>query len=130
MKIPPKIRQQILEVRRNNPQLTANMSDEDIVLLFMQADLTLEHDKPMTFLSSVQKKLTNQPVHQTRSPCLLMNVEYMANSCSPRAAGLKLKDTFWHNWKEAKKKPILTSRRSHIAHWERSTVSAAIWTRP
>lgn len=50
MKIPPEIQQQILEVRRNNPQLTANMSDEDIVLLLMQADLTLEHGKPMTFI--------------------------------------------------------------------------------
>jgi tetratricopeptide (TPR) repeat protein len=43
------LQQQILQVRRDNPQLTAKMSDEDIVVLLQQADQTLAHGEPMVF---------------------------------------------------------------------------------
>jgi hypothetical protein len=42
MAIPPEIRQQILQVRRDNPHLTAYMSDEQIAALLLQAELTLQ----------------------------------------------------------------------------------------
>jgi tetratricopeptide (TPR) repeat protein len=47
---PIDLSQQILQVRRDNPQLTANMSDDDITVLLQQADLALEHGKPMRFV--------------------------------------------------------------------------------
>ena len=50
MEISPEVRQQIQEYRRVNPKLASGMSDEDILLLLQQADLTLEHGKPMTFV--------------------------------------------------------------------------------
>ena len=58
MDIPPEIRKEILKLRQDNPQLTAAMSDEEIVLLLQQADLTLEHGQPMKFL--VQRPDTAQ----------------------------------------------------------------------
>ena len=46
---PSDLNQQILKVRQDNPELTADMSDEDIALLLQQADLTVELGKSMTF---------------------------------------------------------------------------------
>lgn len=43
------VQQQILKIRRDNPQITANMSDDDIIVLLQQADQTLAHGKPMIF---------------------------------------------------------------------------------
>ncbi len=40
MAIPPEIRQQILQMRRDDPHLTAHMSDEEIVVLLQQTELT------------------------------------------------------------------------------------------
>ena len=40
---------QILKVRRDNPQITAKMSDEDIMTLLQQADQTSERGEPMIF---------------------------------------------------------------------------------
>lgn len=42
--------QQILNVRQNNPTLTADMSDEDMAILLQQAELALEQGKPMKFV--------------------------------------------------------------------------------
>lgn len=53
MDIPPALREQILQVRRDNPQLTANMSDEDILLLLQQADLATAYGKPLSFRTPV-----------------------------------------------------------------------------
>jgi tetratricopeptide (TPR) repeat protein len=50
MKISPEMRQRIREFRSYNPQLASGMSDEDIVLLLQQADLTFEHGQIMKFL--------------------------------------------------------------------------------
>jgi tetratricopeptide (TPR) repeat protein len=49
------ISQQILKVRQDNPELTAKMSDDDIIILLQQADLALEHGKPMTFIMQTPK---------------------------------------------------------------------------
>lgn len=43
--IPPDIEQQILRVRRDNPGLTANMTDEDIVTLLQQANYALTKER-------------------------------------------------------------------------------------
>ena len=50
MEISSEMRQQIQEFRSCNPKLASGMSDEDIVLLLQQAELTLKHGKPMKFL--------------------------------------------------------------------------------
>lgn len=49
--IPPDIEQQILRVRRDNPGLTANMTDEDIVTLLQQADYALAKKRPITVIT-------------------------------------------------------------------------------
>ena len=43
------LQKHILKVRLDNPQITANMSDDDIVVLLQQADQTLASGKPMAF---------------------------------------------------------------------------------
>jgi tetratricopeptide (TPR) repeat protein len=53
---PQDISQQILQVRKDNPTLTANMSDDEIITLLQQADLALVHGKPMTFVVEASKK--------------------------------------------------------------------------
>jgi tetratricopeptide (TPR) repeat protein len=55
MEIPSEIQQQILKVRRDNPTLTANMSDEDILELFRQADQAIANDRPTAFIVRTPK---------------------------------------------------------------------------
>lgn len=50
MDIPPEIRQKILQVRQDNPALTANMSDQDVVALLQQADEATANDRPTAFV--------------------------------------------------------------------------------
>ena len=91
---PPEIQQQILKFRRDNPQSSANMSDDEIILLFLQADLSLEHSKPMTFLVRIRKRCQNQWINRIRMQCLPLNVGHMASNCCSKAAGQKPKNTF------------------------------------
>lgn len=55
MEFSPEVQQQILKVRQDNPTLTENMLDKDIVVLLQQADQTLASGKPMAFLISRTK---------------------------------------------------------------------------
>jgi tetratricopeptide (TPR) repeat protein len=41
---------EIMDVRRNNPQLTAKMSDKDILELLQQADQAIANDRPTAFV--------------------------------------------------------------------------------
>ena len=50
MEISSEIRQQILQVRRDNPTLTANMSDEDVLELLRQADQAIANERPTAFV--------------------------------------------------------------------------------
>jgi len=50
-KKPSELQQQILKVRQDNPQMTANMSDEDIVVLLQQANQTIASGKPTAFVT-------------------------------------------------------------------------------
>jgi len=49
------LQQQISKVRQDNPQLTAKMSDEDIIVLLQQADQTLARGEPMIFHTTPTK---------------------------------------------------------------------------
>ena len=48
--------QQILQVRRDNPELTAKKSDQDILELFKQADQAIANDRPTFFVVQPAKK--------------------------------------------------------------------------
>jgi tetratricopeptide (TPR) repeat protein len=53
---PPDTRQQIERTRKDNPQLTAKMSDGDILDLLRQADQATENDRPTAFISFPPKR--------------------------------------------------------------------------
>ena len=57
--------QQISKIRRDNPQITATMSDDDMVILLQQADQTLASGKPMAFLSP--RPSDTQASHESKS---------------------------------------------------------------
>jgi tetratricopeptide (TPR) repeat protein len=61
--VPANLRQQILQARRDNPKLTAKMTDEDILELFQQADQAIANDRPTVFV--VQQAKTASPANPT-----------------------------------------------------------------
>lgn len=75
------LQQQISKVRQDNPQLTATMSDEDIVILLQQADQTLASGKPMAFLTPRHKNkqiaVENKASSNSNNPDYEVANEYM-----------------------------------------------------
>lgn len=102
MNIPPEIPQQIQDLRRDNSVLTANISDEEILLLLQQADLAMEHGKPMSFLLQNPKGAGNPLAIRTHLLCLPRSVERTAKNCSLQVAGSKRNGIFLRNWKKQK----------------------------
>jgi tetratricopeptide (TPR) repeat protein len=58
---PPSIEQQILRMRQDNPSLTANMSDEDIVTLLQQADYASTKERDGATSATTFVKHPGQP---------------------------------------------------------------------